>query len=241
MSFLSKVIHSLLSDFVRIKYIVFGKLNPVACRLLIMSKTSKLELTRRQKEILDFILDFMDEHGYNPSYREIGRNLGLSSPSSVHEQVKKLEQAGFLDRQEGSRRFFPTGRALNLNEKLSVPVLGTIAAGTPIQVFEYKENLMIPKNLISKTPSELFALEVQGNSMIEEGIMDGDYVICEPSQNVKNGDVVVALVNGIEVTLKKYFKEKRWIRLMPANSKMRPIFSRNVLVQGVVRAVFRKY
>jgi repressor LexA len=119
--------------------------------------------------------------------------------------------------------------------------LGTIAAGSPIQVFEYQENLMIPKTLISKGHSDLFALEVKGNSMIEEGIMDGDYVICEPSQNVKNGDVVVALVNGTEVTLKKFYKEKRWIRLMPANSKMRPILSRNVLVQGVVKAVFRKY
>jgi len=206
-----------------------------------MSKTFKTTLTKRQKEILDFILEFMDKNGYNPSYREIGKALGLSSSSSVHEQVKKLEMAGFLEKQKGSRSFFPTGKALSLTEKLSVPVLGTIAAGSPIQVFEYKDNLMIPKNLISRTLGEMFALEVQGNSMIEEGIMDGDYVICEPSQNVKNGDVVVALVNGIEVTLKKYFKEKRWIRLMPANSKMRPILSRNVLVQGVVRAVFRKY
>jgi repressor LexA len=204
-----------------------------------MPKTSFL--TKRQKEILDFILKFMDKNGHNPSLREIGKTLGLSSPSSVHEQVKKLEKAGFLERQENSCRFFPTGKALNLAEKFSVPVLGTIAAGSPIQVFEYKENLMIPKDLISRKPTNLFALEVQGNSMIEEGIMDGDHVICEPSQNVKNGDVVVALVNGIEVTLKKYFKEKRWIRLMPANAKMRPIFSRNVLVQGVVRAVFRKY
>lgn len=206
-----------------------------------MSKIPKSTVTKRQKEILDFILEFMDKHGYNPSLREIGRTLGLSSPSSVHEQIKKLRQAGFLDQKEGSRQFFPTGKALDLTKKFSVPVLGTIAAGSPIQVFEYRENLMIPKNLISRNHGELFALEVQGNSMIDEGIMDGDYVICEPSYNVKNGDVVVALINGTEVTLKKFFKEKRWIRLMPANAKMRPILSRNVLVQGVVRAVFRKY
>ncbi len=206
-----------------------------------MSKINKTILTKRQKEVLDFVIKFMDENGHNPSLREIGRALDLSSSSSVYEQVKKLEKAGFLEKQKKSGKFFPTGRALNLTQKFSVPVLGTIAAGSPIQVFEYKENLMIPKDLISRRPTELFALEVQGNSMIEEGIMDNDYVLCEPSQNVKNGDVVVALVNGAEVTLKKYFKEKRWIRLMPANAKMRPIFSRNVLVQGVVRAVFRKY
>jgi len=206
-----------------------------------MSKTPKTILTKRQKEVLDFVIQFMDKNGHNPSLREIGKALDLSSSSSVYEQVKKLEKAGFLERQENSGKFFPTGKALNLTQKFSVPVLGTIAAGSPIQVFEYKENLMIPKDLISRRPTELFALEVQGNSMVEEGIVSGDYVLCEPSQNVKNGDVVVALINGIEVTLKKYFKEKRWIRLMPANAKMRPIFSRNVLVQGVVRAVFRKY
>ncbi|MFA6436942.1 MAG: transcriptional repressor LexA [Candidatus Paceibacterota bacterium] len=203
--------------------------------------TKKFIITRRQKEILDFILDFMDENGYSPSLRVIGKAMGLSSPSSVHEQIKKLQEAGFLEREDDSRSFLPSGKALNLTEKFSVPVLGTIAAGSPIQVFEYQENLMIPKTLISNGHTDLFALEVKGNSMIEEGIMDGDYVICEPSQNVKNGDVVVALVNGTEVTLKKFYKEKRWIRLMPANSKMRPILSRNVLVQGVVKAVFRKY
>lgn len=203
--------------------------------------TKKFIITRRQKEILDFILDFMDENGYSPSLRTIGKAMGLSSPSSVHEQIKKLQEAGFLEREDDSRSFFPSGKALSLTEKFSVPVLGTIAAGSPIQVFEYQENLMIPKTLISNGHTDLFALEVKGNSMIEEGIMDGDYVICEPSQNVKNGDVVVALVNGTEVTLKKFYKEKRWIRLMPANSKMRPILSRNVLVQGVVKAVFRKY
>jgi repressor LexA len=203
--------------------------------------TKKFIITRRQKEILDFILDFMDENGYSPSLRAIGKAMGLSSPSSVHEQIKKLQESGFLEREEDSRSFLPSGKALSLTEKFSVPVLGTIAAGSPIQVFEYQENLMIPKTLISNGHTDLFALEVKGNSMIEEGIMDGDYVICEPSQNVKNGDVVVALVNGTEVTLKKFYKEKRWIRLMPANSKMRPILSRNVLVQGVVKAVFRKY
>ncbi len=206
-----------------------------------MAKKSKTLITKRQKEILDYILQFMDKNGYSPSYRQIGKALGLSSPSSVHEQVKKLKKAGFLEHKPRARHFFPSGKALSLTEKFSVPVLGTIAAGSPIQVFEYQENLVIPKNLITKGASELFALEVKGNSMIDEGIMDGDYVICEPSQNVKNGDVVVALVNGTEVTLKKFYREKRWIRLMPANSKMRPILSRNVLVQGVVKAVFRKY
>ncbi len=202
---------------------------------------TKLTPTKRQKQIIEFILSFMDKHGYSPSLREIGKALGLSSPASVHEQVKKLTEIGFLEKAEGKRGFLPSSKALKLTKKFSVPVLGTVAAGSPIQVFEYQENLVIPKNLITNNRSELFALEVKGNSMIEEGIMDGDYVICEPAYNVKNGDVVVALVNGTEVTLKKFYKEKRWIRLMPANAKMKPILSRNVLVQGIVRAVFRKY
>ena len=206
-----------------------------------MRKGNKALLSKRQRQILEFILEFIDSHGYNPSYREIGKAVGLSSPASVHEQIKALKEKGYLESKANPRTFLPTGKALELTKKFSVPVLGTIAAGSPIQVFEYRENLMIPKSLIASSRSELFALEVKGNSMIDEGIMDGDYVICEPAYNVKNGDVVVALVNGTEVTLKKFYREKRWIRLMPANSKMKPILSRNVLVQGVVRAVFRKY
>jgi len=191
-----------------------------------MKQTVQNTLTKRQKELLDFILSFMDKNGYVPSYRKI---------------ADKLMKKGYLEKRGNSSKFIPTGKTLRLTKKFSVPVMGTIAAGSPIRIFEYQENLMIPKNLISRQRGELFALEVKGYSMIEEGIMDGDYVICEPSQNVKNGDVVVALVNGDEVTLKKYYKEKNWIRLMPANSKMRPILSRNVLIQGVVKAVFRKY
>ena len=201
-----------------------------------------LPLTQRQKQILDFVLSFMDKHGYFPSLRLIGKSLGMSSPASVHEHIQKLMKAGLIEKQPQRRTYLPTAKALELSQKFSVPVLGTVAAGSPIQVFEYQENLIIPKNLITqKKGGGLFALEVKGNSMIDEGIMDGDYVICEPAYNVKNGDVVVALVNGTEVTLKKFYKEKKWIRLMPANANMKPILSRNVLVQGIVRAVFRKY
>lgn len=203
-------------------------------------------LTKPQTRVLEFIIDYLREHGYAPSYREVAQQLGFSSPATVWQHVNTLRKKGYLRFSSKARSLSPSAKAfrvfkLNPAETIRIPILGMIPAGTPVTVYEYKEHLVIPKTLVSDTHSDLFALEVKGDSMIEEGIYEGDWIICEPAYMAKNGDVVVALVNDSEVTLKKYYKEKGRIRLMPANSKMSPILSRNVQIQGVVKALFRKY
>lgn len=200
-------------------------------------------LTNRQKEILQFIKKHQQLFGYPPTYREIGKGVGLSSTASVWEQIKRLEDKGYLKVRDSKPRSIEVIHSTAQNEgEVRIPLMGEVAAGAPIQVYEDEENLVIPKCIIAPERREnFFALEVRGDSMIEEGIMEGDYIICEPAHEVKNGDVVVALVDGDQVTLKKYYRERNFIRLMPANSKMKPILSRNVEVQAVVRAVIRKY
>jgi len=200
--------------------------------------------TQRQKEVLDFIKKYKKLYGYSPTYKEIAKGLGLSSKSSVWEHVKRLREQGYLKISEGD------ARSLELVDEeerekgmgLELPLLGEVAAGIPIKVYEDEESFVIPKHVVSpKEADNFFALEVRGDSMVEEGIMEGDYIICEPAENAENGDVVVALVEKDEVTLKKFYRERNFIRLMPANSDMEPILSRNVEVQAVVRAVVRRY
>lgn len=200
--------------------------------------------TQRQKEVLDFIKKYRELYGYSPTYKEIAKGLGLSSKSSVWEHVKRLRDQGFIKIGGGDARSL---EVVDEEERekglgLELPLLGEVAAGVPIRVYEDEESFVIPKHVVSpKKADNFFALEVRGDSMIEEGIMEGDYIICEPAENAENGDVVVALVENEEVTLKKFYRERNLIRLMPANSDMEPILSRNVEVQAVVRAVVRKY
>lgn len=200
--------------------------------------------TERQQEVLDFIKKYRSLYGYAPSYREIAKGIGVSSPASVWEHIKRLEEQDYIRKADEPRSIEVVSEE-ERNEKeqrLSLPLLGEVAAGAPIRVYEDEESFVIPKNMVSPEKDDnFFALEVRGESMIEEGIMDGDHIICEPAEKAENGDVVVALVEKDEVTLKKFYKERNFIRLMPANSDMEPILSRDVEVQAVVRAVVRKY
>lgn len=197
----------------------------------------QLPLTKRQSEILDYIKYFIDENSYAPSYREIAKSLKLSSVATVAEYISVLEQKGHLTKQ-GS-----CARALQLTPSwdertFEVQLIGRIAAGHPIEAIRTNETIDIPRDMMGPN---IFALQVSGDSMKDDGIFDGDYVIIEKTNNPRNGDIVVALVDEDNVTLKRFFREKTRIRLQPANTNFKPIYTRKALVQGRVKGVIRKY
>lgn len=197
----------------------------------------QLPLTKKQSEILSFIKSFIDTNDYSPSYREIAKALNLSSVATIAEYVNVLSQKGYLNK-EGS-----AARSLQLtpswDERIfEVPLLGLVAAGKPIEAIRTNETIEIPRDM---TGHNVFALRVQGDSMVEDGILDGDFVIVERTNNPKNGDIVVALIDQDNVTLKRFYKEKKRIRLQPANKKYKPIYTRKAIVQGRLRGVIRKF
>ena len=200
-----------------------------------------LPLTKRQREILDYLQDFIQQHGYAPSLEEIGRRFGLSSLATVHKHLTNLQEKGFIKRawnRSRSVEMIPTnsgGRAVDL------PLLGYVAAGAPIEAVATSETIAVPEDLVGRR--DTYVLRVRGNSMIDEQICDGDFVIVEDRKSAQNGETVVALLSGSDVTLKKLYRENGRIRLQPANPTMQPIFveADQVQVQGVVVGVMRKY
>jgi repressor LexA len=200
-----------------------------------------LPLTKRQREILDYLNEFIAQHGYAPSLEEIGRRFSLSSLATVHKHLTNLQEKGFIRRawnRSRSVELVPTrvgGRAVEL------PLLGYVAAGHPIEAVPGNETISVPDALIGKRDS--YVLRVKGDSMIDEQIRDGDFVIVEDRKSADNGEMVIALVDGMDVTLKKYFQESGRIRLQPANPTMQPIMLNpdQVQVQGVVVGVMRRY
>jgi len=194
-------------------------------------------LTKRQLEILEFIKNFIGENNYAPSYREIAKALKLSSVATVAEYINVLEQKGYLSREGACARSLQLTPSWD-ERAFEIPLVGSIAAGKPIEAIRTNETIEIPRDLMSPN---IFALRVKGDSMIEDGILDGDFVIIEKTNNPKNGDIVVALLDNDNVTLKRFFREKKRIRLQPANNKYKPIFTRRALVQGRLRGVIRKF
>ncbi len=205
-------------------------------------------LTRRQKEVLDFILRFLEENGYSPSYEEIAGGLKLASLATVHKHVSALEAKGYLRRGfnqsrslEVSPRYVEEVRRQRAAVRYEVPLVGRIAAGAPVEAYAGAETLNFADFVGHR---DTFALQVRGESMIEDHIMDGDYVLVERTAEVTDGDVVVALVDGAETTLKRYYREPGgMIRLQPANAVMEPIIlkAERVQIQGRLLAVLRKY
>jgi repressor LexA len=198
-------------------------------------------LTKRQKEILDFITRFVDEKGYSPSLMEIGRNFGLSSVATVHKHVENLKKKGFV------QKVWNANRSLDLTEKslslraIRLPLVGRVAAGQPIEAIQQHEVIAVPEDMVGK--SRTFVLEVQGDSMIDEQIRDGDFVIVEERSTAENGAMVIALIDEEDATLKKFYNEGERVRLQPANAAMDPIMvsAARVRIQGVVIGVLRKY
>lgn len=198
-------------------------------------------LTKRQREILDFITDFSSRYGYAPSYREIGEHFDLNSPATIHAHIKNLEAKGLLKTSINEARSIevvPTD--VNWAEAVMLPLAGLITAGEPIEAVEERETIAVPTDLVRDNANS-YVLRVKGRSMIEEGIMDGDYVIVERNPSPRNGDIVVALLNNAYATLKKFYRETNRIRLQPANSAMKPIYVKDPLIQGIVRGVIRKF
>jgi repressor LexA len=200
-----------------------------------------LPLTKRQREILDYLAEFIQQHGYAPSLEEIGRRFSLSSLATVHKHLTNLQEKGFIRRawnRSRSVELVPTrsgGRAIEL------PLLGFVAAGAPIEAVASSESISVPEDLVGKRDS--YVLKVRGDSMIDEHIRDGDFVIVEDRQTAENGEMVIALLGGNEVTLKKFYRDNGRVRLQPANPAVQPILIAPDLVriQGVVVGVMRKY
>jgi repressor LexA len=200
-----------------------------------------MALTRRQREIYDFIRSFVAERGYSPSLEEIGEHFGLSSVATVHKHVQHLVEKGFLRKAwNRSRSVEPV--AEEGTGAVSLPLLGVVAAGQPIESVEVPESIEVPLDLVPRQ-GESYVLRVRGDSMIEEQIRDGDYVVVESRAQARNGETVVALVRGEETTLKKLQRRGRKVVLQPANSAMRPIElpAGQVQIQGVVRGLLRRY
>ena len=200
------------------------------------------DLTKRQQEILQFIKKEVKEKGYPPSVREIGEAVGLASSSTVHGHLSKLETKGFIRRDPTKPRAIEIMGDQSYSEDNSqkIPLIGKVTAGLPITAIEnIEEYITYP---LSHNPSEnatLFALEIMGESMIEAGIFDGDYVIVKQQSTALNGEIVVALTDDNEATVKRFFKEKNVFRLQPENSSMEPIFLDNVQVLGKVIGLYR--
>src|SRR5262249_51944999 len=199
-----------------------------------------MNLTKRQKEILDFIRSYRGEHGISPTQREIRERFQLSSFGTVQKHLKRLEEKGALAREGNrSRGIAPREEAPAAGGR-GVPLLGLVAAGRPIEPFPQEESIEVPSTLLGK--GEHFVLRVRGESMIEDGILDGDFVVVSRREKAESGQTVVALVRG-EATLKRYYTEGQRVRLQPANAAMKPLTfdARDVTIQGVVTGLIRDY
>jgi repressor LexA len=206
-----------------------------------------MALTRRQWQVYDFISRFIAENGYSPSFEEIKAGQGLNSLATVHKHISNLEKKGLLTRDYNRSRSIellaPKGKlkqSMSVNTGVVLPLLGRIAAGQPIEAVQNPETISLADFVQSK---EVFVLEVRGESMQDEAILDGDYVLVEKTKTAHNGDIVVALVDGMDATLKRFYKEGEQIRLQPSNSAMKPIMvhASAVQIQGRVIGVLRKY
>ncbi len=208
-----------------------------------------MALTRRQKQVYDFISEFVDRNGYSPSYDEIREGLGLSSLATVHKHITNLEQKELLRRDYNRSRSIdllkPRGRmkqafAAAAESSMSLPLMGRIAAGRPLEAVENPESISLSDFTRSK---DVYVLQVTGESMQDEHIVNGDYVLVEKTNTARDGEIVVALVNGSDATLKRIYVEGSKIRLQPSNVAMQPIVvpAATVQVQGRVIGVLRKY
>lgn len=199
----------------------------------------------RERQLLEFITQFIQRFGYAPTLKEIGEALGMGSPATVHEHVDRLRQKGFIRKLDGTARGLEVvesyARASTGKSAVELPVLGFIAAGSPLEPYtDPNFYISVAPAMVSGTKPN-YVLQVKGTSMIEDGIMDGDFVVIQHQQDAKNGDIVVALLPNGFATLKRIYFEKERIKLMPANAAMSPIFTTHVKIQGKVVGLIRKF
>ncbi len=201
-----------------------------------------MAITRRQKEVLDFLSGFTQKNGYSPSYEEIASGLGLNSLATVHKHLTNLQEKGFIRRAWNRSRSVELLPSRSGGRAIELPMLGYVAAGQPIEAVTGSETISVPDSLVSGK-RDTYVLRVKGESMIDEQIRDGDWVVVEDRKTADNGEMVIALVGGQDATLKKFYREANRIRLQPANPTMQPIYVEPdaLQIQGVVVGVMRKY
>lgn len=199
-------------------------------------------LTKRQREILTYLNEFIQQHGYAPSLEEIGHRFNLSSLATVHKHLTNLQDKGFIRRSWNRSRSVELLPSRSGGRAIELPMLGYVAAGMPVEAVTSGESIAVPESLVAGR-RDTYVLRVKGESMIDEQIRDGDWVVVEDRKSADNGEMVIALVGGQDVTLKKFYREAGRIRLQPANSTMQPIYvdPDGVQIQGVVVGVMRKY
>ncbi len=198
-------------------------------------------LTKRQREILDFLNEFIEQNGYAPSLEEIGRRFGLSSLATVHKHLTNLQEKGFIKRAWNRSRSVELVPSRVGTRAIDLPLLGNVAAGAPIEAVVSAETVSVPEDLVGK--ADTYALRVRGDSMIDEQIRDGDLVIVEDRKTANDGEMVIALLEGQDVTLKKFYRENGHVRLQPANETIQPLIvdATQIQIQGVVVGVMRRY
>jgi repressor LexA len=198
-----------------------------------------MNLTARQRQILDFIEAFVERNGYSPSMEEIAEQFDIASVNAVFKHLAALEKRGYIHRASNHARSI---QLLNRSQSVELPLLGYVAAGSPIEAVQAAEMFSVPEDLVSRTQKN-FVLKVRGSSMIDEHIEDGDFVIVEQRNSASNGDMVIALVDNDKATFKRYYRDGSKIRLQPSNSDFPPVVldEDRVQIQGVVIGVMRKY
>jgi repressor LexA len=205
-----------------------------------------MNITKRQKELIDFISAFIDENTYAPSIAEIQKHFSINSPATIHQHLKNLEEKGFIKRVPNRHRSIelgdvPVPSGKTVKGSMQVPILGSIAAGSPIESYPDTETVSVPEDMA--LAGETYVLRVRGDSMVDDHILDGDMVIVRKSETARPGDTVVALVDGSESTLKRYYPEGGRIRLQPANAEMEPMYFSpgQVEIQGIIVGILRRF
>jgi len=202
-----------------------------------------MPLTKRQKQILDFIESFIDDSGYAPSFEEIAEHFGYASLATVHEHLSNLQRKGYIKKSYNESRSVEVVREDTASYAVELPLLGAVAAGLPIEAVADAERIAVPTEMVRRGKDN-YVLRVEGNSMIDEHIRDGDFIVVSSQEDAADGEMVVALVGGDSVTVKKLYREPgRKVRLQPANQSMKPIVvdSSDVRVQGIVVGLIRRY
>jgi repressor LexA len=202
-----------------------------------------MPLTKRQREILSYLTTYTEENGYAPSFEEIAETFNYTSLATVHEHLSNLQRKGYIKRSYNESRSIEILPSEAMPRAVELPLLGSVAAGMPIEALAHGETLTVPDAFVRRTGSH-YVLRVRGNSMIDEQIRDGDFVVVNERQSADNGEMVIAMLNGDSATVKKYYRERDGrIRLQPANETMQPIYvhENDISIQGIVVGVLRRY
>jgi repressor LexA len=203
----------------------------------------RMPLTKRQREILTYLSAYSEQNGFAPSFEEIAEHFDYNSLATVHEHLTNLERKGYIKRHYNESRAIEILPSEATPKAIELPLLGSVAAGMPIEAFEDNETLSVPDSFIGRGGNH-YVLRVRGNSMVDEQIKDGDFVVVNQRERADNGEMVIALIQGNSATVKKYYRERDGrIRLQPANETMQPIYvhENDIAIQGIVVGVLRRY